>query len=139
MHLISYLSQALLVAVASATQVSFDAGYDDASRSLNSVSCSDGANGLMTRYHWQTQGQIPGFPYIGGAQGVTWNSPRCGSCYSIAYRGREIRLLAIDASYNGGFNIGLRAMDFLTDGNGKQFGHIEASTREVPPAECFLR
>lgn len=56
--------------------VSYDNGYDDASRSMTVVSCSDGANGLITRYGWQTQGQIPHFAYIGGYQGIAgWNSP----------------------------------------------------------------
>lgn len=32
-----------------ATTVSYDTGYDQAGRSLTAVSCSDGANGLITR------------------------------------------------------------------------------------------
>lgn len=60
---------------ASAITVSYDTGYDDSSRSLNSVACSDGQHGLITRFGWQTQGQIPKFPYIGAAQAVGgWNS-----------------------------------------------------------------
>lgn len=40
------------------------------------MSCSDGANGLITRYGWATQGVIPKFPYIGGAELIAgWNSP----------------------------------------------------------------
>jgi hypothetical protein len=56
--------------------VSYDTGYDDKSRSLTAVACSDGANGLITKYGWQTQGQIK-TPYIGGYQGIAgWNSPQ---------------------------------------------------------------
>lgn len=55
--------------------VSYDTGYDDGSRSMTAVSCSDGTNGLITRYGWQTQGQIPNFPYIGGSSAIAgWNS-----------------------------------------------------------------
>jgi hypothetical protein len=55
--------------------VSYDTGYDDASRSLTSVSCSDGANGLITKYGWQNQGAVAGFPRIGGYMGIAgWNS-----------------------------------------------------------------
>ena len=55
--------------------MAYDTGYDDGSRSLTAVSCSDGQNGLITRYGWQTQGQIPKFPYIGAAAAVEgWNS-----------------------------------------------------------------
>jgi uncharacterized protein YqjF (DUF2071 family) len=64
------------VTVASAATVSYDTGYDNGSRSLTAVSCSDGANGLITRYGWQTQKQVKKFPYIGGVQAVAgWNSP----------------------------------------------------------------
>src|SRR5205809_321684 len=55
--------------------VSYDTGYDDASRSLTAVSCSDGANGLITRYGWQTQGNVANFPNIGGSSTIAgWNS-----------------------------------------------------------------
>jgi hypothetical protein len=32
--------------------VSYDTGYDDGSRSLTQVSCSDGVNGVMWKYNW---------------------------------------------------------------------------------------
>jgi hypothetical protein len=61
--------------LSSAITVSYDTGYDDRNRALTSVSCSDGANGLITKYHWTTQGNVPRFPYIGGYQGIAgWNS-----------------------------------------------------------------
>lgn len=57
--------------------VSYDTGYDDANRALTSVTCSDGTNGLITKYGWQIQGAIAGFPRIGGYVGVeSWNSPQ---------------------------------------------------------------
>lgn len=60
--------------------VSYDTGYDDGSRSMTAVSCSDGTNGLITRYGWQTQSAIPNFPYIGGADAIPgWNSPNVSS------------------------------------------------------------
>lgn len=66
-----------LASLASAISVSYDTGYDDGSRSLTAVSCSDGANGLITKYGWQTQGQVARFPNIGGYSGVAgWNSPQ---------------------------------------------------------------
>ncbi|RDA95593.1 hypothetical protein CP533_1249 [Ophiocordyceps camponoti-saundersi (nom. inval.)] len=140
MHLTGFFfSQLLLLSSASARYVSYDNGYDDPSRSLTKISCSDGQNGLMTRYHWQTQGQIPAFPYIGGLQGITYNSPQCGTCYRLSYGGRSIRVLAVDAAYNGGFNIGLGAMNALTDGNGVQFGHIDADAQSVPLSECGIK
>lgn len=55
--------------------VSWDAGYTR-DKSLTTVACSDGANGLIWRYGWNTLGDIPNFPYVGGAEAVRgWNSP----------------------------------------------------------------
>lgn len=72
-NLVTILSS---VAAAAAVSVSYDTGYDDGSRSLTAVSCSDGANGLITKYGWQNQGQVARFPYIGGADAISgWNSP----------------------------------------------------------------
>ena len=88
----------------SAITVSYDTGYDDAGRSLTAVSCSDGANGLITKYGWQTQGNIKS-QYYGGYQGVAgWNSAQCGTCYSLTYNGNTIYVLAIDHT-GAGFNI----------------------------------
>lgn len=62
-------------ATVSAIRVSYDEGYDDPSRSLTSVACSDGPNGLITTHGFQTQGQIPGFPNIGGSFEIAgWGS-----------------------------------------------------------------
>ena len=54
---------------------------------MTAVSCSDGANGLITRYGWQNQGAIPNFPYIGGSDTVaSWNSPNvCTTTTSRAH------------------------------------------------------
>jgi hypothetical protein len=51
----------LTATLASATTVSYDTGYDDGARSMTSVACSDGTNGLITKYGYQTQGAIPKF------------------------------------------------------------------------------
>lgn len=43
------------------------------------VACSDGNNGLMTRYGWRVQGDYARFPYMGGSSTVArWNSPNVG-------------------------------------------------------------
>jgi hypothetical protein len=74
-----------LATTALSTTISYDTGYDQADRSMTVVSCSDGANGLITRYGYQMQGQIPNFAFIGGSSDIAgWNSPSCGQCYSVA-------------------------------------------------------
>ncbi|KAL6705136.1 hypothetical protein ACN47E_007241 [Coniothyrium glycines] len=124
--------------LASAISVSYDTGYDDSSRSLTGVSCSDGANGLITKYGWQTQGNVAGFPRIGGYQGVAgWNSAQCGTCYGITYNGRTVYVLAVDHTGNG-FNLAKQAMDELTNNQAEALGRIEAQYAQVAVSNCGL-
>ncbi|OAA56521.1 Epl1 protein [Niveomyces insectorum RCEF 264] len=126
------------VAVASATSVSYDQGYDDASRSLTAVSCSDGANGLITRYNWTTQGAVARFPYIGGSDSISgWNSSNCGLCWELTYNGRNITVLAIDHTDNG-FNLALEAMNDLTDNDAVALGRVDATAVQVDKNNCGL-
>ncbi|KAK4127999.1 hypothetical protein N657DRAFT_654071 [Parathielavia appendiculata] len=138
MQLSKILGISSLLAAASATTVSYDVGYDDSARSLSVVACSDGTNGLIWKYGWQVQGDITRFPYIGGAEAVGgWNSPNCGTCWSATYNGKTIYILAIDRSAHG-LNIGLNAMNDLTDGHAVQLGRVEASVQQVPLSNCGL-
>ncbi|KAF6843586.1 Protein SnodProt1 [Colletotrichum musicola] len=138
MQFSSLLTVLSSVAAAAAVSVSFDTGYDDGSRSLTSVSCSDGANGLITKYNWQTQGQVARFPYIGGADAVAgWNSPNCGTCWQLTYNGKSINVLAIDHA-GSGFNIALGAMNDLTNGQANQLGRVEAQATQVALSACGL-
>ncbi|KAL6892154.1 eliciting plant response-like protein [Trichoderma evansii] len=138
MQLSNIITGVTLVTATAATYVSFDSGYDDASRNLDRVSCSDGRNGLITKYGWRTQGQIPHFPYIGGVQGTTWNTTACGTCYKLEYGGKSIHILGIDAAYNGGLNIGLDALNDLTNGNAVAWGHVDAIVTQVSGRDCGL-
>ncbi|KAF2112756.1 heat-stable 19 kDa antigen precursor [Lophiotrema nucula] len=127
-----------LASAVSAITVSYDTGYDDKSRSLTAVSCSDGANGLITKYNWQTQGSIPDYPYIGGYQGIAgWNSPQCGTCYGVTYKGKTIYVLAIDHTASG-FNIAKAAMNTLTGGQAEQLGRVDAQYAQVDKSNCKI-
>jgi hypothetical protein len=120
-----------LASLTSAISVSYDTGYDDGSRSLTALSCSDGANGLITKYGWNTQANVPSFPRIGGYQGVEgWNSAQCGTCYGVTYNGKTIYVLAVDHTANG-FNLAKAAMDELTNGQAAQLGRIDAQYAQV--------
>ena len=68
MHFATLLS--FIAPLASAVSLSYDAGYADGGRSLTAVSCSDGSNGLINRYGWSKQSDIPRFPYIGGSSDI---------------------------------------------------------------------
>ncbi|KAH8687364.1 Cerato-platanin [Tricladium varicosporioides] len=125
-----------LLSTATAITVSYDTGYDDASRSLASVACSDGSNGLLARF--PTQGSLPHFPSIGGASTIAgWNSASCGTCYTLTYNGNSINVLAIDHAGEG-FNIAKAAMNSLTGGQAEQLGRIDAGWTQVDKSVCGL-
>ncbi|KAH6682766.1 Cerato-platanin [Halenospora varia] len=132
----SLLPLITLLSTASAITVSYDIGYDDASRSLASVSCSDGSNGLLSRF--PTQGDLPHFPSIGGASTIAgWNSDSCGTCYTLTYGANSINVLAIDHAAEG-FNIAKGALDTLTGGQAEQLGRIDAGWTQVDKSVCGL-
>ena len=117
--------------------VSYDTTYDSSSTSLNSVACSDGPNGLETK-GYTTFGSLPDFPYIGGASVVAgWNSPDCGTCWSLAYNDQTITVLAIDTAPDG-FNIALDAMNVLTDGQAQFLGRVTATATQVDASQCGM-
>ncbi|KAI1349977.1 EC5 protein [Xylaria sp. FL0043] len=138
MQLSNIFSLLSLTALVSAVSVSYDQGYDNGARAMTAVACSDGPNGLITRYGWQTQGQIPNFPNIGGAPAVAgWNSASCGTCWTLTYNGRSVSVLAVDAGY-GSFNIALGAMNTLTNGQAVALGRVDATVVQAPLSACGL-
>lgn len=136
--LYNIFSTLFLAAAATAVSVSYDTGYDDASRSMTVVSCSDGTNGLITKYGYSTQGAIPHFPYVGGADVIAgWNSANCGTCWQLTYGGRTINVLAIDHTATG-FNLAEAAMNELTNGQAAALGRVDATAVQVAASECGL-
>jgi len=131
----------LLTSVSAQLTASYDMGYDNAERSLSTVACSDGSNGLLTR-HFTTLGSLPKFPHVGGAPAVTgWNSPGCGTCWTVTYTNPQgaatsINLLAIDAASN--FNMALSAMNELTNGQATFLGRVPVTAVQVAPSVCGL-
>ncbi|KAF5018737.1 hypothetical protein F66182_9272 [Fusarium sp. NRRL 66182] len=139
MQLPNLLYLATILTSASAATVSYDPGYGQAGRAMTVVACSDGKNGLITRYGWKTQGQIPKFPYIGGAQAVAgWNSPNCGTCWKLTYKGKSINVLAIDHT-DAGFNISPDAMNALTNGQAVKLGRVDATATQVAVSNCGIK
>ncbi|KAJ8507034.1 hypothetical protein ONZ45_g10546 [Pleurotus djamor] len=131
-------SLAVFSALVSAVSVSFDQVYDNRAGSMTTVSCSDGMNGLITKFGFQNFGAIPNFPNIGGADVVAgFNSPNCGTCWALSFNGTTVNVLAIDHA-GSGFNIALEAMNTLTKGNAVQLGRINASAVQVNASACGL-
>lgn len=126
-------------APAQTTTISYDPKYDQGTTSLTTVSCSDGVNGLISKGYSDFK-SLPGFPLIGGAPTVEgWNSPNCGKCYQIHYKAgnvdKTVNVLAVDVA-RGGFNLGLQAMNQLTNGLAEQLGRVQATYSEVEQSEC---
>ena len=114
-------------------KVTFDQTYDNPSYSLSNVACSNGDNGLNPPY--AQFGDLPGFPYIGGSSFVeAWNSPNCGSCWKLTYKGTSIYVTLVDSYYQG-FNIAKQAMDVLTDNNSDD-GPVQIVATQAPKAYC---
>lgn len=61
--------------------------------SLTTVACSDGANGIMS---WGYKDISNMFPYVTAWQPASWNSPQCGSCAKITWKGKFIYVTVID-------------------------------------------
>ncbi|KAF7327886.1 hypothetical protein MKEN_00368500 [Mycena kentingensis (nom. inval.)] len=139
-------SSALLFAAASAVAdtVAYDEIYDDGDNSMNIVACSDGPNGLITRFKFQTFSDIPKFPFIGAAGAVEgWNSAHCGECYTLTYTPptgakKSINVLAIDHAAPGSFNVALDAMNVLTNGQAEQLGRVNVVATKVAASVCGL-
>ena len=117
-------------------RATYDTTYDNKNGSLNRVACSNGANGLAGRF--PTFGDIPSFPFIGGAFDVVWNSPNCGACWSLTNTatGVSITITAVDAA-GSGFNIAQEAFVVL---NGGQIGQgvADVVATKVSPSVCGL-
>lgn len=136
------VSSAFLFTSALCVSVTYDTVYDNASGSLTTVACSNGPNGLITR-GYSTFGDLPNFPFIGGAADVAgWNSPACGRCYALTFTEasgtkRHINIIAVDHAASG-FNIGLGAMNNLTNGHGVEYGVVDVSYKPVAPSTCGM-
>ncbi|KAI5116929.1 hypothetical protein M0805_005562 [Coniferiporia weirii] len=126
----------LPLAALATEQASYDNTYDNASGSMDTVSCSDGPEGLASRY--PTFGDLPSFPNIGGASAIAgWGSANCGTCWRLSYQGAEIVVTAIDHAANG-FNIAQEALDTLTDGNAVFDGVVQVTAVQVDKSLCGL-
>jgi len=96
-------------------KATYDQTFDNPSYSVNNVACSNGANGLASKY--PTLGDFPNFPYVGGAYDIVWNSTNCGSCWRITNQANNVWILitAIDTA-GAGFNIAREAYENLNNG-----------------------
>ncbi|KAK6505198.1 hypothetical protein TWF481_007116 [Arthrobotrys musiformis] len=101
----------LLVACASASVLKYDPNYSySRNLALTSFACSDGANGLITKFKGSVQNlsQLrsklkPGVQVAAHKSVTAWNSPYCGACFSARNpaTGLSIKFIAIDVARDG--------------------------------------
>jgi hypothetical protein len=122
--------------IPSPLRTTYDGTYDKAHGSLNSVACSNGQNGLVSRF--PTFGDIPSFPFIGGAFDIAWNSPNCGGCWKVTNKKnkKSIYITAIDTA-GAGFNVAEAAFKKLNNGQLGP-GVLEVTAQKVPHTVCGL-
>ncbi|KAF8467137.1 Cerato-platanin-domain-containing protein [Russula ochroleuca] len=121
--------------IPSPLKVTYDPTYDNPHGSLNSVACSNGQNGLASRY--PTFNKLPTFPFIGGAYDIVWNSPNCGGCWKITNKAnnRAIHITAIDTA-GAGFNIAEAAFKVLSGGS---LGNpLIVTAQKIPESVCGI-
>jgi Cerato-platanin len=124
------------ISTPSPLRATYDPTFDNSAGSMNSVACSNGPNGLASRF--PTFGSVPSFPFIGGAYDVQWNSPNCGGCWNITNPklGTSVHLVAIDTS-GVGFNLAKQVFSELNGGN-VDVGVIEVTATKIAPSVCGL-
>ena len=130
----SILSALILAgsALAVTKKATYDPVYDNASNSLNIVSCSN----LVSKY--PKFGSIPTFPNIGGAFVVTgFASPGCGTCWKLSANGSTIYFTAIDHASDG-FNLSEESLNVLTDGHAVELGFANVDAEQVDESYCGM-
>ena len=101
---------------------------------MDTVACSDGDTGLATEF--PTFGDVPSFPFIGGAFDIELDSLNCGACWNITNpaTGLSIQMTAIDSS-GVGFNLAQAAFESLTNGD-TSVGVIEVVATKLSDTPC---
>lgn len=129
------LAAGALSQTSGAGKAGYDPVYGNGSTPMLSLACSDGPNGLYTKGYTDLSA-LPAFPRVAATETVVgWNSEKCGMCYTLTWRGRNVSVLAVDHAVSG-FVLSLSALDMLTHGQGVAFGTVDITWQEDVPAKC---
>ncbi|KAL0575660.1 hypothetical protein V5O48_006316 [Marasmius crinis-equi] len=143
MKTISLFTSFALFTSALAANIAWDSVYDNPNGDMNTVACSDGDNGLITRFKFQKFSDIPSFPFVGGAPDIPgWNSSACGTCWEITYTNssgipKTVHFTAIDAG-GSDYVTGKGALDQLTNGRAEELGVAPVTATAVAASACGL-
>lgn len=137
------LTTPVFLARAQTYTVRYDTFYDNNLASLNTVACSTGQYGLIT-YGYNTFGNLPSYPYIGGAPQVQgWNSPNCGTCWKLTYTdphggSSSVTFTAINTGDQGGYIMSFAGYDDLTNGNALTLDGVSVTADPLPESACGI-
>ena len=98
---------------------------------LTSCACSDGKNGLMTRWKYVDLSKM--YPYVTSFSSVQWNSPNCGKCLKLVGPKATIYVTTIDmcgpapSGYDAHFDVAPEAFKELYGGLTAGVGSVEWS------------
>ncbi|KAK6541054.1 hypothetical protein TWF694_008432 [Orbilia ellipsospora] len=132
-----------LITAVSCINLKYDNVYSISSNTpLTSFACSDGANGLITKYGVQTTGALAGKlkqgVYLAGSPNVAgWNSPSCGSCYQAVNpsNGKSFLFVAVDVAHPDVVS-GADAF-VIASPNGLAAGSFPIAINPQPVNACF--
>ena len=119
---------------ASSVPVEYDTQYDNPKALTDSVTCSGGTNGIETK-GYDTYGNVPAFPHIGGADFIKYDSTSCGSCWKLSYKANSIHVTVIDKA-GSGFTVSGEALKDLGGQEAMDEGKIYASATRVDESNC---
>jgi len=140
LRFITYLI--LFVAAVSASTLKWDNNYNKNSNlPLTSFACSDGANGLITKFNdpslttTKLSGKLrPGVFLAASPLIPSWNSPNCGKCYRVRSGTKWFLFVAIDVA-TPAIVSGQDAFSTLASPNA---GYITVYQTELPLTSCYL-
>ena len=111
------------------------------SDSLKTVACSDGKNGIITKWNISNLNTL--FPYVVSWSRASWNSPNCGECILLTNKrdNKNIYLTVIDqceniGNYDSHFDISKEAFTELFGLQGIHDGHGFVEWKTVPGRNC---
>jgi hypothetical protein len=113
-----------------------DPVFDHAGVSMLSVTCRDAS--VLEK--WRVLGDIPSFPFIGGAFDIMGdNSNNCGSCWNITNPGTgvSVQMTAINRTFVGDFNLGVDTIGNLTKGD-RSVSEINLVATKISTTHCGL-
>lgn len=138
------LSCAMLASPAEATVLKYDPLYDYSTNTpLNLFACSDGANGLITRYKVNTlqqlRAKLKSNVHVAAMASIAgWNSVRCGECYRVRNpkNNKTLKIVAVDRS-TPAVVAGTLPFKTLSPSGSLDEGSLIVYLTALPASDCF--